>query len=89
MSMGKITWIMMEISTILLYIVVIGFGYILGIAWLGWTIFLSLMLLHLGELKTAMTEGHKKGLSNRRIILMNMLFGFTWWVPLRRGIFSK
>lgn len=89
MKLGKITWILIEISTILLYVVVIGFGYMFNLSWLGWTLFLLLMMLHLSEMKTAMKVGHKKGLTDRRIILKNILFGFTWWLPLEKGIFDK
>jgi hypothetical protein len=89
MKLGKLTWILVEISTILLYIILIGYGYILKVPWLGWMLFLMLMMLHLSEMKKAYTVGREKGLSDGRIILMNMIFGFTWWLPLKRGIFKK
>jgi hypothetical protein len=89
MNLSKLTWILVEISTILLYIILIGYGYILNVPWLGWTLFLLLMMLHLSEMKKAFTIGHEKGLKDGRIIFMNMVFGFTWWLPLKRGIFMK
>jgi hypothetical protein len=89
MKLSKATWILLEISAILLYIIVIGYGYIFNLAWLGWMIFVALILLHLFELRTALEVGRSKGLSDRTIFLKNILFGFTWWVPLRRGIFNK
>ena len=89
MKLGKITWILVEISTIFLYVVAIGYGYILNIPWLGWLILAGLIVLHLFEMKTALKIGREKGLTDRRIILKNLVFGFTWWVPLKRGIFIK
>ncbi len=89
MTLKKIPWMLMQLSTILLYILLIGFGYLLQRALIGWGLFLALMVLHFLEIKKAKSVGHSKGLSDRRIWLKNMLFGFTWWLPLERGIFDK
>ncbi len=89
MKLSKITWILVEISVIFLYVVAIGYGYMFEIPWLGWLIFAALIVLHLFEMKTALKVGREKGLSNRRIIIKNLIFGFTWWIPLKRGIFNK
>jgi hypothetical protein len=89
MKLQKVTWTLLEISAILLAIVFVGYGYIFNAAWLGWTLFAALIILHLFELRTAFKIGRSKDLTDRRIIIKNMLFGFTWWVPLRRGIFNR
>jgi hypothetical protein len=67
----------------------IGFGYIFRAPWLGWGLFAALMALHIAGMKKAKEIGRSKGLSERRSVLMNLLFGFTWWLPVKRGIFDK
>ena len=68
---------------------ILGFGYLLQHALIGWGLFLALMVLHLLEIRKAKSVGHGKGLTDQRSWLKNMLFGFTWWLPLERGIFEK
>lgn len=82
-------WYGLQASTILLYALLIGGGYLLKMPALGWGLYAVLFVLHLFELKTALKIGHEKGLSTLRIVVMNLLFGFTWWVPLKRGIVMK
>jgi hypothetical protein len=82
-------WLLLQASTILLYILLIGGGYVLKLPALGWGAYGALFVLHLFELKTALQVGHAKGLSMTRIVVMNLIFGFTWWVPLKRGIIKK
>jgi hypothetical protein len=88
-TVRKIPWILLETSIILLYFIFIGYGYILKVPWLGWGLFFALIALHCIEMKTALKIGRSKGLTDQRIVIKNMLFGLTWWIPLRRGIFDK
>jgi hypothetical protein len=48
----------------------------------------GLILLHLAELKTAIRIGHEQGVSISRIVFMDMIFGFTWWLPLKSEIIN-
>ena len=89
MEKTKVFWVWMQISALLLYGVLIEGGYILKLPGLGWGLFGTLIILHVFELNSAFRIGKEKGLSNQRIIAKNMLFGFTWWVPLKRGIITK
>ncbi|PKO00930.1 MAG: hypothetical protein CVU42_02100 [Chloroflexi bacterium HGW-Chloroflexi-4] len=82
-------WLLVQASTILLYIILIGGGYALYQPALGWGLYAALFVLHLFELKTALNIGREKSLSTLRVVVMNLLFGFTWWVPLKRGIIKK
>ena len=47
----------------------------------------GLALLHLSEIPVASLRiGKEKGLSAGTVILKTFLFGFTWWLPLKKGI---
>ena len=82
-------WLLVQASTILLYILLIGGGYTINKPLLGWGLYAALFVLHVFELKTALKIGRAKGLSTLRVVVMNLLFGFTWWVPLKQGIIKK
>lgn len=82
-------WRGLQASTILLYALLIGGGYLLKMPALGWGLYGALFLLHVFELKTALQVGRDRGLSKLRIVILNLLFGFTWWVPLKQGIITK
>jgi hypothetical protein len=89
MTKKPVFWILLQASTVLLYILLIGGGYLLKLPALGWGLCAALFVLHLFELKTALRVGRAKGLSTLRIVVMNLIFGFTWWVPLKRGFLKK
>lgn len=82
-------WRVAQLLTILLYELLIFVGYAFGITWLGWTLFGGLILLHIVELKTAVVIAKKHKVKTMRAILMTVLFGFTWWLPLKRGLINK
>ncbi len=86
MTNKPLFWYLLQASTLILYGVLVGGGNALGLPWLGWGLYAALFVLHLFELKTALRVGREKGLSDLRIVLLNLIFGFTWWVPLKRGI---
>ncbi len=50
---------------------------------LGWTI------LHPLELAISLPIGKEKGLAPEQIFMKTMLFGFTWWLPLKLGVFDE
>ncbi len=89
MTGKSVFWHGLQVSAVLLYAVLIAGGYALQIPALGWGLFGVIFLLHVFELKTALVVGRDKGLSTRRIVLKNLAFGFTWWLPLKKGILSK
>ena len=59
MSKKTAFWTLLQLSTFLLYELLIFGGYAFGIPWLGWTLFGALMLLHIVEMKTALRIGKK------------------------------
>jgi len=82
-------WRLNQLLTILLYELLVFGGYAFRIPWLGWALFGTLILLHLVELKTALGIAGKHKVRPARAVLMTILFGYTWWLPLKRGIISK
>lgn len=49
----------------------------------------ALLILHLSEIPAARRAADGKNISDGSIILKTALFGFTWWLPLRKGIIGK
>jgi len=54
----------------------------------GILLLIGIVLLHAVELKTAMRIGRGQGIPAIKIIIMDMLFGFTWWFPLKNGFMN-
>ena len=79
----------MQAGAVLLYVLILGGGYAIHQPKPAWILIALLAVLHITEMRTALAVGKEKGLSAGRIVLMNMLFGFTWWVPLQKGIIIK
>jgi len=67
--------------TLLLWGVAIVFGLKRVFPYLFW----FLLALHFIELVvTGYRTGRKYGVSAGRSIVMSMIFGFTWWLPLQK-----
>jgi len=73
-------WIVLAITS------VVHVGYITLVARFA---FLILLLIHLTVLPISLTIGNERNLSKSRIVLKSLIFGFTWWVPLRKGIIHE
>ncbi len=89
MLKSRVFWNMLRLGTIILFLALILAGYLINAPVFGWILVGLLLLLHISELPTAFRVGRAKGLSDSRILLMDLLFGFTWWLPLRNGVFEK
>ena len=55
----------------------------------AWGLFLILIAIHVSELPGTFKLGRKLGLSRHSVLIKTMLYGFTWWVPLKKGIFDR
>jgi hypothetical protein len=89
MSKKRGFWVWLQIGAILLYGMILAGSYYIGQG-RGGCILIGLMaILHLSEMRTALRIGEEKGLSLARILGMSLLFGFTWWVPLRMGVIER
>lgn len=56
----------------------------LRFAWIA--VLLIWAIIHPLEIAVSYRIGKEKNLSTARIVIMTILFGFTWWLPLRQGI---
>ncbi len=65
--------------------------------WLGFFLFpesttgkavlpIALFVLHLAEVPLSLKIGKSKGVSRQRVVRNTLLFGFTWWLPLKKGV---
>ncbi len=84
-------WLLLMVGAIALWIAVFLVG-ILGFpdsavaapALLG-----VLFLMHCGELPVSLKIGKAKGLTTFRVVVKTVIFGFTWWVPLKKGVLDR
>jgi hypothetical protein len=85
---NKLFWYFLQFGAIVLYAVSIPFGYWLfpGTQLSAWSIFTGLVLLHTSEIPFARKFGSEKNISLLRVVVKTLLFGFTWWLPLKKGI---
>ena len=55
-----------------------------------WLIVLIVWVLgHPLELPISLPIGRNAGLSKQRTVVKTILFGFTWWLPVKLGVFKE
>ncbi len=91
MTSNKTFWIMLMTGAIGLWAVSVVGGQLLfpENSLKAWIPFLALIVIHASELPIAFKLGRKFGLSSQNVLIKTMLYGFTWWVPLKKGIIDK
>ena len=94
MFKSKLFWyaVLMPGSIIGWLFIVFGLVYPIGneLALLVWKFFLILLTVtHPLELFISIPIGNKAGLSTTRTVINTLLFGFTWWLPLKLGVIEK
>lgn len=89
MKHTKGLWIILMSFALGLYLLGLGLWIFSSLRWVGAGLTLGILVLHICELKTAIQIGQKKNLSNAQIWLMCLAFGFTWWLPLKQGVFDS
>jgi hypothetical protein len=47
---------------------------------------IALFILHLAEVPLSLKIGKFRRISKLRVVLNTLLFGFTWWLPIKRGV---
>lgn len=91
MTSNKTFWIMLMTGSIGLWALSVVGGQLLfpENPLKAWGLFLVLIVIHASELPGTFRLGRELGLSPQRMLIKTMLYGFTWWVPLKKGIFDR
>ena len=83
-------WNILMFGAILLWVAVIVAGNLLFESLAGKALLpVVLLLMHLGEIPISSGIGKAKGISMLQIVIHTVIFGFTWWVPLKRGVIQQ
>ena len=51
--------------------------------------FVVLFFIHLAELPISLSIGREKNLGTGTVVIKTLVFGFTWWLPLRKGMINE
>lgn len=84
-------WYFMMFGSINLFIICIVLGYILfpGNLLQSLSFFIGLLVIHIAELPIGLKIGKGKNIPAMTTAAKTILFGFTWWLPLKKGIIEK
>lgn len=87
----KAFWYFLQFGAIGLYAIALLSGY-----WLfpdstqyAWSFFAGLVVLHTAEIPFIKNIGLEKNIPFSTIVVKTLLFGFTWWLPLKKGIIAS
>ncbi|MBW2636726.1 MAG: hypothetical protein JRC86_04245 [Deltaproteobacteria bacterium] len=83
-------WYFLMFGAIVLWVAVIWLGYVIfPHSAVGKAVpFVLTLMLHLSEIPISSKIGRAKGVPRARVIILTAIFGFTWWLPLKRGVIS-
>ena len=84
-------WYALMAGAIGLWIVVILVAILVpSISIIAWVVFIALAVLHILEFPLASKKiADVKGISGSTAFIKTVLFGFTWWLALKKGIVDK
>ncbi|MBN2158447.1 MAG: hypothetical protein JW807_03555 [Spirochaetes bacterium] len=85
-------WYFLMFGSICLFALCIALGYYLfpDRPFLKWIFFIGLLVFHMAEIPAAsMKIGTDRNIPASTVAAKTMLFGFTWWLPLKKGILDK
>jgi len=91
MMQSKAFWCFLMLGAIALFFAAVALGRYLfpDNSILSWIFFIFLVLLHAAEIPHSIKIGRKKRVSTPRTVLFTLFFGFTWWLPLKKGIINR
>jgi hypothetical protein len=91
MTSSKWFWLFLEGGSIALFLAAVALGYYFfpegGLK--AWGFFIFLVVFHMSESPVGLKIGRSRNLSAPRSLVKTWLFGFTWWLPLKRGILER
>ncbi|MFP4444990.1 MAG: hypothetical protein ACLFPD_01925 [Desulfosudaceae bacterium] len=56
---------------------------------LWWVILILWVIGHPLELFQSLSVGRQAGIATGRTIIMTLVFGITWWIPIKLGVFTE
>ena len=87
--MTTVFWTCLQILALSLLLGSLPCGYLAANPAAGWVVFLAVVLLHLAELTVTVPLARRRGFPVGTAVWKTLLFGYTWWVPFRRGILDR
>lgn len=85
-------WYFLMFGSICLFAFTIALGFYLfpDNPLLKWIFFIGLLLFHVAEIPAASLKiGRDRNVPSSTVVAKTLLFGFTWWLPLKKGIIDK
>lgn len=92
MLQNKKFWYFLMMGAIVLYVLSIVLGRYLfpGDLLMSHIFFIGLVALHIVEIPmVSLKIGREKGIPALTVVLNTLLYGFTWWLPLKKGVIDK
>jgi hypothetical protein len=88
---SKVFWYFLMAGAIGLWVTVLLAAILVpSISIIAWIVFIALAALHILEFPLVSKKiSDRKGISVRTAFIKTMLFGFTWWLALKKGIIEK
>ncbi len=88
---NKYFWLLARNTVLLTWIALFfgAFGISTQVNWIFKISIVVLLLIHSAEIPISLKIGKDKQLPTRTIIIKTLMFGFTWWLPLRKEIISE
>jgi len=85
---SKIFWYTLMTGSLALYVLLIIAGRMVfpDSTLLSMVFVAAMFLLHLSEIPHARSISCTREISLPVTIVMTILFGFTWWLPLKKGV---
>ncbi len=84
------TFWMVNNGGLLLFYAFAAYLLVSGAAWTHYAVLLAgiILLAHALEIPFAARILRDKDPAMGRLALMTLLFGFTWWLPVKKGVYS-
>ena len=88
---SKYFWYVLMAGAIGLWITVILAAILVpSVSMIAWIVFIALAALHILEYPLVSKKiSDRKGISRSTSFIKTILFGFTWWLALKKGIIEK
>lgn len=84
---NKTFWLAANVLTVLLHIIGIGCYLVQGVENPIAVLWLIVVAIHVLELPMAFVAVKDRDIAIGGVVVMTIVFGFTWWVPARRGVY--